>query len=66
MRLAKVIASALLVLLTVVPAHAQNDNSRVMVPEAPSGAVVAGCFQSDRLLFGFNLACAFAPAAPTW
>jgi hypothetical protein len=35
------------------PAVAQNDNSRVMVPDAPAGgAAVAGCFRADRNLYG--------------
>lgn len=46
--------NALLLLTMMTPASAQNDSTRVMVPDAPSGAVVAGCFQADRQLFGFR------------
>jgi hypothetical protein len=49
------IIALLLSLIMAVPIEAQNDNTFVMVPEAPSGgALVAGCFRSDRLLYGFR------------
>lgn len=54
MRPPKILIGALLVLATMMPVQAQNDSTRVMVPDAPSGAVVAGCFEADRLLFGFR------------
>ncbi|HQZ12637.1 MAG TPA: hypothetical protein PK286_07090 [Devosia sp.] len=56
MRFPKIISIALLALSTMIlPVQAQNDNSRVMVPDGPSGgAVVAGCFRADRLLFGYR------------
>jgi len=31
---------------------AQDINSRVMVPDAPNGAVVGGCYRADRPLYG--------------
>lgn len=31
---------------------AQDINSRVMVPDAPNGAVVGGCYQADRQMYG--------------
>lgn len=34
------------------PAMAQNENTLVLVPDAPQGAVVAGCFRADRNLYG--------------
>jgi hypothetical protein len=35
-------------------AFAQADNSRVLVPGTPEGAIVSGCFRADRGLFGPN------------
>ena len=36
-------------------AWAQDANTRVFVPDAPNGAIVAGCYQADRALYGANL-----------
>ena len=33
-------------------AMAQDANTRVLVPDAPNGALVSGCFQADRNLYG--------------
>lgn len=56
MRKPRQMAYAVLLLSLLVPsAQAQNDNSRVMVPDAPAGgAAVAGCFAADQRLFGYN------------
>lgn len=50
--------AALIFLLTSLvsgAALAQDANTRVFVPEAPNGAVVSGCYQADRSLYGANL-----------
>ncbi len=36
-------------------ATAQDANTRVLVPDAPNGALVSGCFQADRNLYGQGL-----------
>lgn len=56
MRLSKIAGIVLFAVATMAPpAYAQNENALVMVPEAPSGgAVVAGCFRADRLLYGYR------------
>jgi hypothetical protein len=56
MHFAKIIGIAALALeMMSAPVVAQSDSSRVMVPDGPSGGVVvAGCFRSDRLLFGYR------------
>lgn len=35
-------------------AFAQDANTRVLVPDAPDGAIVAGCYRADRDLYGPN------------
>jgi hypothetical protein len=35
-----------------VPVHAQDIDTFVIVPDSPSGALVAGCYRADRNLFG--------------
>lgn len=35
-------------------AMAQDANTRVFVPDAPNGAIIAGCYRADRVLYGAN------------
>jgi hypothetical protein len=53
MSFSKIVAVVLLLLsATVLPTHAQDIDTFVIVPDAPSGALVAGCYRADRNLFG--------------
>ena len=53
MSLSKIISIVLLALSAMVlPIQAQDIDTFVIVPDAPSGGLVAGCYRADRDLFG--------------
>jgi hypothetical protein len=58
MSLKSVLSRVLIVLMltaNTAPAQVQDENSRVVVPDLPGGARVAGCYKADRGLYGPNV-----------
>ena len=50
--LAGLAASLLTVLVLALPAYAEDMNTRVIVPDAPGGALFTGCYRVQQRLYG--------------